>query len=167
MSVKFTENLDKAMENLHKKGAFLTVKDKEKINTMTISWGNIGFEWNRPIFTTLVRKSRYTHDFLENTGEFTISIPSDESFQDTLVFCGTQSGKNVDKFEKCKLEVSEGKSVSVPVIANCGYVYECRVVYKQDMDISLLSEDIKKASYPDDDYHTIYYGEIIACYSNK
>lgn len=167
MPVNFTADLGKAMENLYKKGAFLTVKDGEKINTMTISWGNIGFEWNKPIFTALVRKSRYTHDFLDNTNEFTISIPSDKSLQEALVFCGTKSGRDVDKFEKCRLVISEGKTVNTPVIANCGYIYECKVVYKQDMDLSKVSDGVKKSSYPDDDCHTIYYGEIVDCYKNK
>jgi flavin reductase (DIM6/NTAB) family NADH-FMN oxidoreductase RutF len=167
MAVNFTENLGEAMENLYKKGAFLTVKDGEKVNTMTISWGNIGFEWKKPIFTALVRKSRYTHEFMENAGEFTISIPSDKNLQQALAFCGTKSGRDVNKFEKCNLEITAGENVNTPVIANCGYIYECKVVYKQDMDLSLLSEEVVKASYPDDDDHTIYYGEIVACYKNK
>jgi flavin reductase (DIM6/NTAB) family NADH-FMN oxidoreductase RutF len=167
MAVKFTENLQEAMDNLHKKGAFLTVKDGEKVNTMTISWGNVGFEWNKPIFTALVRKSRYTHELIESSREFTVSIPSDGNLQETLAFCGTKSGRDVDKFEKCELKLEASKNVDTPVIAKCGFIYECRVVYKQDMDLSLLSEEIKRAAYPDEDYHTIYYGEIVACYNNK
>lgn len=167
MSVKFTENLEVAMENLHKKGAFLTVKDGEKVNTMTISWGNVGFEWKKPIFTALIRKSRYTHELIENSGEFTISIPLEMDLQEALAFCGTKSGRDVDKFEKCQLKVADSKNIDTPVIADCGFIYECKVVYKQDMDLSLLSDEIKKSSYPDDDYHTIYYGEIVACYRNK
>lgn len=167
MTVKFTENLEKGMELLHKKGAFLTVKDGSRLNTMTISWGNVGFEWNKPIFTVLVRKSRYTHELIEKAGEFTISIPFDEELKESLAFCGTRSGRDVNKFEKSNLKLEDGKEVHTPVISNCGLIYECKIVYKQDMDLSRLSEEIKKASYPDDDYHTIYYGEIVASYINK
>lgn len=41
--MSFTLNLEKTMANLHK-----------QVNTMTISWGNIGFEWNRPIFVKVI-----------------------------------------------------------------------------------------------------------------
>lgn len=167
MAVNFIENMEIGMEHLHKKGAFLTVKADNKVNTMTISWGSIGFEWNKPIFTVLVRKSRYTHQFIEKSGEFTVSIPVDDSMKEALAFCGKESGRDVNKFEECNLKVEEGKEINVPVISECGLVYECRVVYKQDMDINLLDEEIKKAKYSDGDIHTIYYGEIVGCYLNK
>ncbi len=41
MSANFTLNLEKAMEHLHKNGAFLTGNVDGKVNTMTISWGEI------------------------------------------------------------------------------------------------------------------------------
>ena len=39
------------------KGVLLTTKSKEKINTMSISWGTLGIEWNKPIFTAFIRKN--------------------------------------------------------------------------------------------------------------
>lgn len=167
MKVNFTENMDIMMERLHKKGGFLTVKDGEKVNTMTISWGDIGFQWNKPIFTVLVRKSRYTYDFLEKNGQFTVSIPENNEMEEALLICGTKSGRDIDKIQRCQLKMEQGKEVQVPVVGDCGYIYECRVVYKQPMDLSLLDEQIKKSAYPDEDYHTFYYGEIVACYKNK
>jgi hypothetical protein len=38
----------KAMEQI-KKGAFLTVKSGEALNTMTIGWATIGHVWRKPI----------------------------------------------------------------------------------------------------------------------
>ena len=46
----FLENFEKGFKWLHTKGAFLTVKSGELINTMTIAWGNIGYEWNIRFF---------------------------------------------------------------------------------------------------------------------
>ncbi|MCY6369096.1 flavin reductase family protein [Clostridium ganghwense] len=167
MAVNFTENLEKGMEYLHKRGAFLTTKVDDKVNTMTISWGSIGFEWNKPIFTVFVRKSRYTHQFVEKSGKFTVSIPVDDSMKEDLAFCGKKSGRDVNKFEECNLKIEEGKEINVPVVGECGLVYECRVVYKQDMDLNLIDEEIRKVKYSDEDIHTVYYGEIVACYLNK
>lgn len=167
MALNYTENLEKGIELLQKRGAFLTVKDEDRLNTMTIGWGSVGFQWRIPVFAVLVRKSRYTHNLIENATEFTISIPFEEELKKSLVFCGTKSGRDFDKFQECDLKSEGGKEVSTPVIANCGLIYECKIIYKQDMDPSLLDEDLDKNCYPDKDYHTMYFGKIVACYMNK
>jgi flavin reductase (DIM6/NTAB) family NADH-FMN oxidoreductase RutF len=164
MAVNFTVNLEQAMNYLHKQGAFLTVKSGDTTNTMTISWGNIGFEWNKPIFTVLVRKSRYTYELIENTDEFTVSIPLSNNLKSALSYCGTKSGRDVDKFKECGLTLETGKSVSTPIISDCELHYECKIVYKQEMNPELLSESITNSSYKTGDYHTFYYGEIVNCY---
>lgn len=164
MAVNFTQNLEAAMNYLHKQGAFLTVKNGDNVNTMTISWGNIGFEWNKPIFTVLVRKSRYTYELMENTNEFTVSIPLDDKLKKELAFCGSKSGRDFDKIKECNLTLDSGKSVSTPVIGDCQMHYECRIVYKQEMNPVFLSEEVKNSSYKNGDYHTVYYGEIVNCY---
>ncbi len=64
MVVDFTKNLDKVMEYFYKRGAFLTSKTTDELNTMTISWGNVGYVWGKPIFTVFVRKSRHTHHII-------------------------------------------------------------------------------------------------------
>ena len=53
--MNFYENLEDAMKNLTTRGAFLTVKNNQGVNTMTISWGYIGFSWNKPYFVAMVR----------------------------------------------------------------------------------------------------------------
>lgn len=166
MGFSFVNNMELGMESLHKSGAFLTVKSEDKVNIMTISWGNIGFEWGKPIFTILVRKSRYTHDFLEKSKEFTVSIPTNTLYKEALSFCGTNSGRDVDKIKQCNLKLLEGTSVSAPVVKNCEVCYECKVVYSQDMDLSKLSPDlVRYSSYEPGTEHTFYYGEIVKTYS--
>ncbi len=66
MAVEFIRYLDKSIKYLHRQGAFLTVKKGDEINVSTISWGNIGFEWGRPVFTILVRSSRHNHTLLQD-----------------------------------------------------------------------------------------------------
>jgi len=165
MALRFTDNLEQALECLKEKGAFLTVKNEETRNTMTIGWANIGYEWFRPIFTVLVRKSRYTYTVIEKSDEFTVSIPIDDSMKEAINFCGTKSGREMDKYKACGLKLKNGQVTNTPVIDGCGIYYECKIVYKQEINPAFLSEDIKKV-YGDNnpDYHTLYYGEIVACY---
>lgn len=61
--IKFTEMSKEILEQLQK-GAFLTVKSDDKVNTMTIAWGALGFMWYKPVFTAMVRYSRYTYELL-------------------------------------------------------------------------------------------------------
>lgn len=164
MSVDFAKYLNESIEALYKKGGFLTVKTTDCVNTMTIGWGNIGYEWGKPIFIVMVRKSRYTHELLKNTNEFTISIPLNEKLDEALKICGTKSGKVINKIEKCNLDLVTSKKIKTPIIGGCEIYYECKIVYRQDMNLDLLNKDIKEIYYNADDYHTLYYGEILNCY---
>ena len=68
--MNFYENLEDAMKNLTTRGAFLTVKNNQGVNTMTISWGYIGFSWNKPYFVAMVRPQRYTYEMRRDMGSY-------------------------------------------------------------------------------------------------
>lgn len=53
------------------------------------------------------------------------------------------------------------------MVGECPLHYECKVVYKQAMEPALVSEDIDERFYGSNDFHVIYYGEIMACYKNE
>lgn len=146
------------------KGAFLNVKGKDSINTMTIGWGNIGVIWGKPILMVMVRYSRHTYNLMEEANEFTVSIPLNGQLKKELGFCGTKSGRDFDKFKECNLTAIAGKVIDTPIINECDLHYECKVVYKQAMEPGLLDENINKNYYSNHDYHVIYYGEIVASY---
>ena len=146
------------------KGVFLNVKGKETINTMTIGWGNIGVIWGKPVMTILVRYSRYTYKLLEESNEFTVSVPLNGQLKKELGFCGTKSGMDYDKFKECHLTAVKGKEVDAPIIDECDLHFECKVVHKQAMEPALLDENIHENYYSNHDYHVIYYGEIVASY---
>ncbi len=160
----FTNNLERAMECLHKGGAFLTCKNEDKLNTMTISWGSIGFIWKKPVFTVMVRESRYTRELIEKSGEFTVTIPLNDAMKEALAICGSKSGRDIDKFKQCNLQTEEGKSVFTPVIKCLGMQYECKILYKNHIDANLMDKNTDKEIYNGENYHTIYYGEIVNCY---
>lgn len=161
--INFNEKSKEMLDQINK-GAFLTVTDGEVTNTMTIGWGNIGIIWSKPIFMIAVRYSRYTYDILEKAKDFTISVPINKNLKKELAYCGTYSGKDVDKFKECNLILRDGLSVASPVIENCELHYECKIVYKQAMEPATLDESIKDRYYKDKDYHILYFGEIVNCY---
>lgn len=152
-----------ALEQLQK-GAFLTVKAGGEVNTMTIAWGNIGFVWNRPVFTVMVRPSRHTFDLIEQSDNFTVSLPIYEDMSKELKYCGTRSGKETDKIKDLGLRLQEGRYVTSPIIAGCSLHYECRIVATQELKPDCMVKEIDEKSYHKGDYHTLYYGEIVGCY---
>lgn len=165
MAIEFMKYLDKSLKYLHRQGAFLTVRDRDgRENVMTISWGNIGFEWGRPIFTVLVRKSRYTAELIANADEFTVSIPTKSGTRDKLAFAGTRTGREIDKFKEGIIHPANPKSVKVSTVEEADIIYECRIIYSHKIDPDKLAGDVSQTSYRDGDYHTIYYGEILECY---
>lgn len=164
MKVDFITGLEKGMDSLHKQGAFLTVKGGDKVNTMTISWGSIGFMWQKPVFMALVRKSRYTYELIEQSDSFTVSVPFGTDLKNALMVCGTKSGRDIDKQSAANIAFIPSQQVDSPVVDGCNQYYECKIVYKQAMDKSQLVPEIQKTMYGDEDYHTLYYGEIVACY---
>ena len=164
--IAYNENLE-TMLNQIKKGAFLTVSDGTNINTMTIGWGSVGVMWNLPVFMVAVRKTRHTYSIIENAKDFTVSLPLDKDLRKQLSYCGSYSGRDVDKIRSCGLSTKKGKNVISPIISDCQLHYECRIVFKQDMDPSSLDENIVERFYKDNDYHTLYFGEILNSYITK
>jgi len=158
----YLENLDSIMESLTK-GAFLTVKSDDSINTMTIGWATIGFVWRKEVFMVAVRDSRHTFNLIEKSNDFTVTIPTDTSSKDAVMFCGTKSGRDYDKFIECGLQTRKAVTVDSPIIDIPGIHYECKIIYKSAMDNTNLDEKLEKL-YPAKDYHTLYFGEILACY---
>ena len=152
-----------------KQGILLTTKANDKVNTMTIGWGHIGIEWGRPIFTAYVRETRHTKQMLEENGEFTVNIPVGEPMKAALGFCGSKSGRVVDKIQELGLTLEDPISISVPGIQEFPLTLECKVIYKQKQDLSALPEDILQRYYPTDetgfrDYHYAFYGQILNAY---
>lgn len=150
------------LSNIKNGKAFLVTKNKDNVNVMQIGWGYIGFMWGKPSIIIGVRHSRYTYEQLQNSDEFVISIPKLGEFDDKLKICGTQSGRDINKVEKCGFEMVDGQKVNVPYIKGCQYHYECKVDYKQSLDPELLNRDILDKSYKKNDYHVMIYGEIVS-----
>lgn len=110
-----------------------------------------------------VRDSRHTFNLIEKSNDFTVTIPADASSKDAVMFCGTKSGRDYDKFIECGLQTRKAVTVDSPIIDIPGIHYECKIIYKSAMDNTNLDEQLEKL-YPAKDYHTLYFGEILACY---
>ena len=169
---EFVNPFDYANEINHalEKGILLTTKADGKVNTMTIGWGMLGIQWNKPIFIGLVRGCRHTYSMLEANPEFTVNIPLGALDKNIIRICGTKSGRDTDKFQELGLTTEEPEVISVPGIRQVPLTLECKVLYKQQQYPEHLLSKEPLRFYQEtpvsiqDDYHTAYYGEIVSAY---
>jgi len=164
MSSYLEEYVVETIKRLEKPGLLLVSTNMEgKSNVMTIGWGLIGPFWGTPVFIIAIRPSRYMHEFIEESDEFTINVPQG-GMGEIVEYCGTVSGRRHDKFKECKLTLLKAKKVNVPIIKECKIHYECKVVHKIKVIPESIPADVKETLYPEDNYHTLFFGKILATY---
>jgi len=72
-----------------------------KANIMTVAWaGTVNSE--PPMVSVSIRKNRYSHKLISETGEFVINLVS-KSLCKACDYCGVRGGENEDKFKSCGL----------------------------------------------------------------
>lgn len=138
----------------------ITAGTKDSFNTMTGAWGGFGIMWDRRIAVCVIRPNRHTYKFMESSASFSLSF-FDEQYRDILTYCGTRSGRDVDKAAETGLTPISGEDSIY--FAQANLVIECRKIYYQDiMPGNFLIPEIE-GFYPKKDYHRAYFGEITRC----
>lgn len=155
-------------------GVLLTTKNGDKINSMTIGWGMLGRVWEEPVFIVFVREGRFTREQLDAVEEFTVNIPYGDCDKKILGYCGSRTGRNIDKVKDLGLTLVEADSVSAPGIKEFPLTLECKVIYRQLQDRNAIPAEIRETMYPENidssnpaanrDYHVVYYGKILKSY---
>lgn len=104
----------------------VTSKNKEgKVNVFTIGW--IGTACTRPpMITIAIRPERLSYDYIKETGEFVVNLPSKDLVR-SVDFCGVKSGRTIDKIKELSFELGKSENVSVPFLDNCPISLECKV----------------------------------------
>lgn len=164
MKPEFEKYVAETTRRLEDPGLLLVgAKRNGRANVMAIGWGLVGVLWRMPVFMVAVRPSRFTHEFIESSGVFTVNVPRD-GMEKAVSHCGEVSGREHDKFKECKLTLVKGRKVKAPVIKQCKIHYECRVVHKLKVKPGLVPAGVKKRFYPKGNFHTVYFGKIVAVY---
>jgi flavin reductase (DIM6/NTAB) family NADH-FMN oxidoreductase RutF len=133
-----------------------------KFNTMTASWGTMGVLWNKPIAICFIRPVRYTYSFVNESEFFTLSFFT-ENERSILSFCGSRSGRNVDKISETGLIplLTANRAIGFMQSRLC---IECRKIYADDLNPDKFLVPEIETNYPKKDYHRFYIGEIINVY---
>ena len=94
-------------------------------NLITIAWTGI-INSDPPITYISVRKSRYSHHIISESGEFVINLTNEQIAKEGD-FCGVRSGRDMDKFQTCGFTRQEAEIVSAPLVCESPVNLECVV----------------------------------------
>ena len=97
----------------------------DKANITTIAWTGV-LNSEPPLVYVSIRPSRHSYEIIKQTKEFIINLP-DENLVWATDFCGTKSGKDMDKFQSANLTKEAGKMVAAPSIKECPINLECKL----------------------------------------
>ena len=73
------------------------------------------------------RPATYSNGLIKETGEFVINFPTVD-IVDEVDFCGTRSGRDVNKFAETRLTPEPAIHVRPPLIKECPVNLECKVI---------------------------------------
>ena len=102
-----------------------------------------------PLVCIGIAPRRFSHDLIAGSGEFVVNIPSIDLVHE-MHFCGTKSGRDLDKFTATRLTPIPARKVGPPLINECIGHLECRVVQTH------ICGD-----------HTLFIGEVIAASADE
>ena len=146
-------------------GIFLCVGGETE-NVMTIGWGGLAFYWRKNVFVAPVRPQRFTYPLLQKEMAFTLSVPAFDTMKRELTQAGTLSGRDGNKFEAIGLQTAPARTINAPVIfgPDIALTLECVVLAKNEFSVAGTDPSVVRAAYAANDFHTLFYGEIVACY---
>ena len=85
-----------AFTKFGKEWALIVVEDEKEDNAMTISWGQLGILWSKPVVSVFVRNNRHTKHMMDSCLNFSICF-FNEKYKNELTICGSKSRKNPSK----------------------------------------------------------------------
>jgi flavin reductase (DIM6/NTAB) family NADH-FMN oxidoreductase RutF len=122
--------------------------ENKKTNIITISW-QCPISKNPPLYGISVAPNRYSHDLIKKSKEFVVNfLPFD--FVERINFCGTNSGRNIDKTQNSNLTLIPSKKVTTSSIKESYSILECK-----------LKESISIGD------HTFFVGEVVNISSDE
>lgn len=127
-----SELTDNVIKLLSKDWMLVSAGNSENYNTMTASWGGIGFMWNKPVAFVVIRPERYTHEFTEKNDYMTLSFFT-EAYRDALTLLGTRSGRDGNKIAESGL-TPEFTSLGNPTFTEARIVMECKKLFKTSLE---------------------------------
>lgn len=103
----------------------VTISKIGKPNIITLGW-TMPTSFKPPMLAISIGHTRYSYELLVEVPEFVLCFPSSQQ-KDAVIYCGTHSGRDHDKFKETNLQKIPSRFVQPPIIADSVAAFECRV----------------------------------------
>ena len=117
-----------------------------KPNYLTVAWFSMANP-KPPYVVAAMNKAHYTNEGVKANGTFSVNIPSADLVE-KMDYCGLVSGRKADK--SGLFQTFYGKLKTAPMIQECAFNAECRLVQTVELPMEEL-----------------FIGEIVAAYSGE
>ena len=156
-----------ALNLIGKQWMLVTAGTSESFNTMTASWGGLGWLWNKPVAFVFIRPERFTHGFIEASDCMTLSFYGEE-YREALKICGTMSGRDTDKVAATGLTPVELESGNM-TFGEARLTLDCRKLFKTSMqEANFIDKELLEMWYgAHGGLHDVYVVEIENVYTNE
>ena len=157
---------ENAFDLIGKQWMLVTAGTYASFNTMTASWGGIGWLWNKPVAFIFIRPERFTHEFIEKNDRLTLSFYTEE-YRKALQLCGSKSGRDTDKVVVTGLTPVELESGTM-TFGEARMTLDCRKLFKTTMqEANFLDNDVLARWYGEKqgNLHDVYVVEIEGVYT--
>lgn len=153
-----TENF---LETISKEWMLVTAGTPDHFNTMTASWGGIGFLWNKPVAFVFIRPERYTYEFAEKNEYLTLSFLGDENRQ-IYNICGSKSGRDTDKVQETGLKPLPTPEGNI-TFEQSRLTLECHKLYSRMLEPESFidKQPLEKWYSENNGMHKMYIVEIV------
>ncbi|MFX1375394.1 MAG: flavin reductase family protein [Promethearchaeota archaeon] len=139
-------NLSTGMTTFPMPAAVISVGIGDEANLITLAYvGKVCL--NPPIIAISIQPKRHSYGLIEKHGEFGINCPTIKQLRD-LDYCGTRSGRDVNKWKQLNLTKESASVIQVPLIKEFPWNMECKVIQRTELGS-----------------HVCYFGEVVAVHS--
>lgn len=100
-------------------------------NVMAAAWA-MPLDFDPPKVAVVIAQGTFTRELVDATGEFALCVPTTEQV-DLTYAVGSNTGRDLDKFERWHIASEPAALVTAPLIGGCAAWLECRVLVDRDL----------------------------------
>lgn len=128
--------------------AVISVGIGDEANLITLAYvGKVCLK--PPTIAISIQPIRHSYELIEKHGEFVINYPTKNQLRE-MDYCGTRSGRDVNKWKELNLTKEQGTIVQVPMVKEFPWNMECKVIKRMELGS-----------------HVCYLGEVVATHSDE
>ena len=123
--------------------AVISVGKGDEANLIALAYvGKVCLE--PPIVVISIQPKRHSYHLIEKHSEFVINYPTIDQLKE-IDYCGTRSGRNVNKWKELNLTKEQASIVQVPMIKEFPWNVECKVINRIKLASSPFPTEITAA----------------------